>query len=65
VAQYRIRVQREITEIIEAPSVDEAARVAKLMVGRDPALKLLDVIRLDKLNEVFGEGKQNDAPPQT
>lgn len=54
--QYEIKVQREERLVVEAPSTDEAARAAKAMVARDPALKLLGVVRLDLLEATTTEG---------
>lgn len=47
--QFQIRVQRVISAVVEAPNVEAAAEVAKTMVSRDPALKVLDVVRTDLL----------------
>lgn len=55
--QYEIKTLREQALVIDAPSIDEAARVAKTMVARDPALKLLGVVRLDLLEPTTPEGK--------
>jgi hypothetical protein len=56
-AQYEIKILREQNLVIEAPSTDEAARVAKTMVARDPALKLLGVVRLDLLGPTAPQGE--------
>lgn len=54
--QFQIKVQREENLVVDAPSTDEAARAAKAMVARDPALKLLGVVRLDLITTVTPEG---------
>jgi hypothetical protein len=55
--QYEIKVLREQTLVVDVPSTDEAARVAKTMVARDPALKLLGVVRLDLLEPTAPQGE--------
>lgn len=55
--QFQIKVQREENLVVDAPSTDEAARAAKAMVARDPALKLLGVVRLDLIETTAPEGE--------
>lgn len=55
--QYQIRIQRTETMLIESPSVEQAARMARSLVSADKALKLLDVVRIDLVETETEEGK--------
>lgn len=55
--QYQVRVLRVQTVVLEAPSTDEAERLARTLVARDPDMKLLDVIRTDLLEPTTTQGQ--------
>lgn len=55
-SQYLVTVQRKNQIVIEAPSTEEAATIAKAMVSNDPNMKLLGVVRTDLLEEPLPQG---------